>query len=623
MGLFFKKKNKGKSEVNADTKVEKNEGMDAVKQGETDSPGGGIPDQEAGQAGGNKVKVMDSRGEYLWNSIDDFSRSSNKEVRSNLQIPGFYMGSGKNIPEMSDEATEELLADIRSGSTEVHIDDLKIGRSKEDFEPAQYQRRRRSSRKAEDNSQESGPVKLTAQEKYDISRGRSRLDPGLMETAGAGEGQPGHSAKTGKEPLMEKEAGKDQQEKKSAAAAKVHKKEKALVTAEVPKEEKGAATVEVPKEEKGALTAEVPGGEKSAAAVEVSKEEKGALTVEVSEEEKSAEIVEVPEEEKGALTVEVSKEEKSAEAEEGQTAGKPAEAEEGQTADKLPEEAEAREEFSQEDKWGSEEEDDDDDEDSGDMDSAGRSILSMLFSLFLVGLVVVFVFSFNRFLKGRTYHKLEMSPELGLEDQYNANVQYLNLDKDFLSCFIVIKELPQEGISEDLIPGKKTNSSVPVKSGQIMRASCRGNYQDKKYYQLENGMYITANGKNVEPLFLYVPVSGSLAITHVSSKGVQLRLWPDFKSETNMVRSVFVGDVVNVTGRLVLSDGKTGAYVTDEGYFIIDNEKYFEAHVKDPSKPAAAEEKQETKEDNKENNKEEKKEDNKEENKEDNKEKTE
>ena len=126
-----------------------------------------------------------------------------------------------------------------------------------------------------------------------------------------------------------------------------------------------------------------------------------------------------------------------------------------------------------------------------------------------------------------------------------------------------------------------------------------------------------------EPLFLYVPVSGSLAITHVSSKGVQLRLWPDFKSETNMVRSVFVGDVVNVTGRLVLSDGKTGAYVTDEGYFIIDNEKYFEAHVKDPSKPAAAEEKQETKEDNKENNKEEKKEDNKEENKEDHKEKTE
>ena len=31
----------------------------------------------------------------------------------------------------------------------------------------------------------------------------------------------------------------------------------------------------------------------------------------------------------------------------------------------------------------------------------------------------------------------------------------------FLSSYIVIKEMPQEGLSEDLIPGKKTNSSGP------------------------------------------------------------------------------------------------------------------------------------------------------------------
>ena len=591
MGLFFKRKNKSNKEESVEVRETRNKGANTAQKGQADSldnDGAGSSgieslETEAELSGAKEIKVTDSKGEYLWNTIDDFSRSSNKEVRSNLQIPGFYMGSGKNIPEMSDETTEELLADIRSGSTEVHIDGMKISRSKDDFEPRQYQRRRRSGRRTESGSPDRDVVKLTAQEKYEISRGKSRLDSGSMGADGFWEGDHRDSPGTAEGTMNRTRTGQTRKEVKAGntrpvAAAGTGRKEP--VAAAGTGKEEAVAAVEA-------------GGKEAVAAVEAGRKEPVAAAKTGREEAVAA--VEAGREEP-VTAVETGKEqlaEKSdaaaSEAGDGQPAEKPetaaSETGDGQSAEKSVGTEENWEEPGQEDKW--KQEDDEEDDDSSDMDSAGRSILSMLFSLFLVGLVVVFVFSFNRFLKGRTYHKLEMSPELGLEDQYDPGVSYLELDKDFLSCFIVIKELPQEGLSEDLIPGKRTNSSIPVKSGQIMRASCRGNYQDKKYYQLENGMYITANGKNVEPMILYVPVSGSLAITHVSSKGVQLRSWPDFNSETNIVKSVFVGDVVNVAGRLVLSDGKTGAYVTDEGYFIINNEKYFEPHVKDPTNPAA------------------------------------
>ena len=591
MGLFFKRKNKRNKEESAEVRAKQNESTDTAKKGQADSldtDAGGHSGREglvaeAGQSGAKEIKVTDSKGEYLWNTIDDFSRSSNKEVRSSLQIPGFYMGSGKNIPEMSDETTEELLADIRSGSTEVHIDGMKISRSKEDFEPRQYQRRRRSGRRTEAGNQDKGEVKLTAQEKYDISRGRSRLDSGSVGVIGAEENGHRGSAAANERTVNRKE---------TAQIGKAVKDGNIKPVAAAGTEEENPVSAATGTEAKSLGSAAMGTGKKEAV---LTVSEAGEVQAETAASKAGADQpAEKPDKvEAGQAEAAASK------AGEDQPAEKPDTTNTDSQEEKPVGAAESQEGLSREEKW--EPEDDEEDEDSSDMDSAGRSILSMLFSLFLVGLVVVFVFSFNRFLKGRTYHKLEMSPELGLEDQYDSSVSYLDLDKDFLSCFIVIKELPQEGLSEDLIPGKRTNSSVPVKSGQIMRASCRGNYQDKKYYQLENGMYITANGKNVEPMVLYVPVSGSLAITHVSSKGVQLRSWPDFNSEINIVKPVFVGDVVNVTGRLVLSDGKTGAYVTDEGYFIINNEKYFEPHVKDPTNPEAdkKEEKKEEKQEEK------------------------
>lgn len=580
MGLFFKRKNKTKDQEKTDGRMQagdqslKTETREAVsKPASGDSQGRQTvregQDREQGQEVPARTSVTDSKGEYLWNSIDDFSRSSKKEVRSSLQIPGFYMGSGKNLPEMSDETTEELLADIRSGSTEVHIQDMRYSRTREDFEPASPGKKRRSSRKKDARRREAEPVRLTAEEKFAISRGRSGLNTESVEQAGD---LAGHM--TGREPaarqgldpvkpVITEETGKTGREEKNLAGTGLQE-DRSVEMEQADQDVKNPAMAK--REEKAPVMADQE--EKTTAQVDregktltIAGRQEGSGKAGI-EELRPQEAASADQESGGPTPEDQSGEETVNAGPAGQPVGTEEAAMPGQEFDDM----------------------EDEDDDSGDMDSAGRSILSMVVSLALVGLVMIFVFSFKTFLKGRTYHKPEMSAELGLEDQYQAGNQYLELDPSFLSSYIVVKELPQEGLSEDLIPGKKTNSSMPVASGQILRASGRGTYEDKVYYQLENGMYITANGINVEPLKLYVPVTGSLAITHVSSKGVKLRRWPDFKSKTNIEKYVFVGDVVNVVSRLVLADGKTGAYVTDEGLYIIDDQKYFEPHVNDPTR---------------------------------------
>ena len=574
MGLFFKRKNKTKEQEKTDGRPQTgNQGQQTGLEEKA---------EEAGQTAPVRTRVTDSKGEYLWNSIDDFSRSSNKEVRSSLQIPGFYMGSGKNLPEMSQETTEELLADIRSGSTEVHIEDMRYSRTREDFEPARSGRRRRSSRKKDTHRQEAESVSLSAEEKYAISRGKSGLNSKPAEQDG---GQTGHSVdqkQLGQADQVGINPARTDREGKTPAAAG----QEGIVPEAAGQEGKvpaaagqgGKAPAVAGQEEKTQSAA----GQEEKAPAAAGQEGRGPVIASGQQGQQTvsgkAGIEELRPQEAG-----------SADQDDG---GDP----DDQILEKTGQTEVAGQVVAAEEDTTSGLEDDyseDEDDESGDMDSAGRSILSMVVSLALVGLVMIFVFSFKTFLKGRTYHKPEMSAELGLEDQYQAGNQYLQLDPSFLSSYIVIKEMPQEGLSEDLIPGKKTNSSVPVASGQILRASGRGTYENKTYYQLENGMYITANGINVEPLKLYVPVTGSLAITHVSSKGVKLRRWPDFKSKTNIEKYVFVGDVVNVVSRLVLADGQTGAYVTDEGLYIVDDQKYFEPHVNDPTRPETSGETQE------------------------------
>ena len=591
MGLFFRGKNKRKAKEQIESTAQPAGGeAAAMQEGESagTSAGSGVeePARTEGTGSGRqeKVTVTDSKGEYLWNSIDDFSRSSQKEVRSSLQIPGFYMGSGKNLPEMSEETKEELLADIRGGSTEVHIADMRFSRTKEDFESAPYQRRRRGYKDRSGRQQDDEPVRLSAEEKFAISRGESRLN---TESAKEKRNQAAAGTKTA-------DRAEQPPEVETAGIIPAASKENLKTVETRPADKTGRETVR--KEMDGALEEgqkERPASDQSGmndCETQVLSERRPG-----NDDRKAETVSEVRAEEDRP---EEAVKEKDGSLQEVRAEDLPQEnrKDSGDSGtDRKAEQEESGEPDLSEDlslsEYGDMEEEDDE---THGMDSARRSILSMVVSLALVGLVMVFVFSFKTFLKGRTYHKLKVGPELGLENQYESGSQYLELDPDFMSCYIVINELPPEGGSQDLIPGKRTNSSVPLTSGQILRASERGSYQGAFYYQLDNGMYVTANGKNVEPLRLYVPVTGSLAITYVSSKGVKLRRWPDFQSTTNVEKYVFVGDVVNVTGRIVLSDGKTGAYITDEGLYIIDDQKYFDPHVDDPTRPVSVEEEKKT-----------------------------
>lgn len=136
----------------------------------------------------------------------------------------------------------------------------------------------------------------------------------------------------------------------------------------------------------------------------------------------------------------------------------------------------------------------------------------------------------------------------------------------------MIKNLPAKGLYISELPGKKENSSTYLKSGQILWASKKGTYKDKTYYHLKNGMYLYASEKYMEELASYEKLEGYVAITYISSTGVRLRKWADFQAD-NVVKSVYVGDKVQVKGKVTRKNGES-AYITDKGLYLTTDIQY-------------------------------------------------
>ena len=223
-----------------------------------------------------------------------------------------------------------------------------------------------------------------------------------------------------------------------------------------------------------------------------------------------------------------------------------------------------------------------------DLTNAKTSIVSMLGSLAVVGLVVAFMFGFKMFLKNQTYQGGgDLFPEATEVSKDDSN-EILETEPNFESSYIMIMDVPEKGFYADTFPGKKTGKSVLLKNGQILRAVTRGRYKNETYYHLDNGYYVPANGKNVMLLSSYEELEGYVAITYISSSGVRLRSWADFKDDRNIVKSVFVGDKVNIIGEVQTVTG-VSAYVTDEGLYMTTDIQYFNDYTKSVKKGAAEE----------------------------------
>lgn len=190
------------------------------------------------------------------------------------------------------------------------------------------------------------------------------------------------------------------------------------------------------------------------------------------------------------------------------------------------------------------------------------TFLSMLFSLFLVGLSLLFVFGFHQYLKGKTY-----------EDSKKNIGETLKLDKSFRSTYIIVRNNKEESLKITEVPGEVNEESRAPMDGELIRVVKRGEYEGKLYYELQDGSFLEVIPKNVQEVEEYIPLEGSIAITYISSSGVNIRAWIDFDAD-NVIRSVYVGDIVEVTAMVVTKDGKS-AFRTDDGYYITTDSSYF------------------------------------------------
>ena len=197
-------------------------------------------------------------------------------------------------------------------------------------------------------------------------------------------------------------------------------------------------------------------------------------------------------------------------------------------------------------------------ENNQDMESTKKSFLSMGFSLALVICVLLFIFGFKHFLKGREYRGNAVQKEAESSTQ-DIHKEYLDTDKTFQSGYIMIKDVPEKGIYTSKLPGeKKKKGAVSLKNGQILWASKKGSYEGKTYYHLRNGMYLKASENYTEE--------------YISSTGVRLRAWADFSAD-NVVKSVYVGDKVPIKGKVTLKNGDS-AYITEEGLYLTTDIQY-------------------------------------------------
>lgn len=197
---------------------------------------------------------------------------------------------------------------------------------------------------------------------------------------------------------------------------------------------------------------------------------------------------------------------------------------------------------------------------------------SIVGALLLLAAAIGIVLGFKMYLRNHTYKGPKIQTEISEEQEQGEEKEYLDIDDHFTPCPVMICDVPEAGVWANAVPGKKGEDSRELKNGQILKAEARGTYNGKTYYRLHNDLYLNASISHVEPLISYTEVEGYLAITYISANGVKLRSWGNFEAD-NVVKSVYVGDKVQVKAKVETEKGAK-AFVTTEGYYITADTRY-------------------------------------------------
>ena len=206
---------------------------------------------------------------------------------------------------------------------------------------------------------------------------------------------------------------------------------------------------------------------------------------------------------------------------------------------------------------------------NGGQESVGTVLRSMALSLVLVGLTFAFVIGFRYFLKSQTYQPAEKT-----EVSQKKTDGTLVLEEDFNIKYLMVKNVSdQEEFCATKQPGIVEDDDLRLKNGQILEVRHTGLYKEKPYYRLKDGTYVEGLESKILEIKDYLPLTGYVAITYISSGGVRLRSWVDFEDD-NVVKSVYVGDKVNIEA-MVTTTEDVSAFRTDEGLYITTNPQYF------------------------------------------------
>ena len=157
----------------------------------------------------------------------------------------------------------------------------------------------------------------------------------------------------------------------------------------------------------------------------------------------------------------------------------------------------------------------------------------------------------------------------------------LKLDKQFESCYVMICNASENGIKTTQTPTDNGIILQRLKNGTIVKAVEKGKNGDVSYYKLEDGSFLVDDDEYVTVLRSYTKLSGYVVITYLSATGVKLRFWANFDDD-NVAKRVFVGDQVNISGKVVTQNGQE-AYQTEDGYYMTTEDKYFDDHTEEAS----------------------------------------
>lgn len=207
---------------------------------------------------------------------------------------------------------------------------------------------------------------------------------------------------------------------------------------------------------------------------------------------------------------------------------------------------------------------------------------SVIIALLLVVVTAGIVIGIRLSLSEQTSTQSQSEADIQDEESFDPKKEYLDIDKKFEECYLMVRDVPESGMWANQIPGKKDEKSKELSNGQILKGIERGTYDEDKrtYYRLDNGLYVDANIKNVEPLTEYIKVNGYLAITYISSSGINLRSWADFDAD-NVVKTVYVGEKIQVKAKVITEKG-VSAYITSDDLYITTDTRYLNDYTSIP-----------------------------------------